>query len=426
MISEIFTEFSDAFYIDGDLLKTTDVYEHSFKLKPDKDVVFVRQYRIQKIEISKQVQELLDKDIIEKSTSRFNSPLLLVKKRTEENQKPNYRLVIDYRKLNEATINQSYPMPLIDEITDNLHDSENFTILDVYSAFHQILLRNDCRYLTAFSTSHEDYQFKCTPFGLQSSPIAWLYTINAVLRDFTNRNVFWYMDDIIIHEKNEKCNLQLVRKILKQIIKHNLKLKPEKCLFFQANVKFLGYRISKNGLEIDNEKMKCIKLYPRPKTTQEVMRFCGFINFAKIARPLYNLCKKDHKFLWDTKCEEAFEKLKLALITPPVLAFPRFDLDFILCTDASQISCSGILANRDGKDERPIQYFSRSLNDAQTPYSTIELKLLAIIWSVEWFRPYLYGRKFYIYTDHKPLIFLFNNKNMSSRLHRWRLTLMEY
>lgn len=122
----------------------------------------------------------------------------------------------------------------------------------------------------------------------------------------------------------------------------------------------------------------------------------------------------------------SIQKLKLALITPPVLAFPRFDLDFILCTDASQISCSGILANRDGKDERPIQYFSRSLNDAQTPYSTIELKLLAIIWSVEWFRPYLYGRKFYIYTDHKPLIFLFNNKNMSSRLHRWRLTLMEY
>lgn len=146
----------------------------------------------------------------------------------------------------------------------------------------------------------------------------------------------------------------------------------------------------------------------------------------KIARPLYNLIKKDAKFIWNDKCEEAFEKLKLALITPPVLSFPRFDLDFILTTDASKISCSGILSNRDGHDERPIQYFSRSLNDAQSRYSAVELELLAIIWSVEWFRSYLYGRKFYIFTDHKPLVFLFSNKNMNSRLHRWRLTLMEY
>lgn len=433
----LFTEFSDAFYIDGDKLHTTDVYEHSFKLKPDTDTVFVRQYRIpetQKPEITRQVNELLQKQIIEKSTSRFNSPVLLVKKRAEENKEANFRLVIDYRKLNEATIGQSYPMPLIDEITDNLHDSEIFTILDVYSAFHQILLRKDCRHYTAFSTSNDHYQFRCTPFGLQSSPIAWLYTINAVLRDFTNRNVFWYMDDIIVHAQNESSNIQLVRKILKKLIEHNLKLKPEKCSFLQSNVKFLGYKISKNGLEIDGDKMKCIKNYPRPKTPQDVMRFCGFTNFyrkwvedfAKVAKPLYNLCKKDNKFEWTVECEEAFEKLKLALITPPVLAFPRFDLDFVLCTDASIISCSGILANRDGKDERPIQYFSRTLNDAQTRYSTIELELLAIIWSVEWFRSYLFGRKFYIYTDHKPLVFLFNNKNMSARLHRWRLTLMEY
>lgn len=196
----------------------------------------------------------------------------------------------------------------------------------------------------------------------------------------------------------------------------------------------MGYEISGNGLEIDESRIRCINLYPRPTNVQEVQRFCGFVNFyrkwvydfAQTARPLYNLCKKDHKFEWNDNCQDAFEKLKTALITPPVLAFPRFDLDFILTTDASKVSCSGILSNREGRDERPIQYFSRSLNEAQTKYSAIELELLAIIWSVEWFRAYLYGRKFYIYTDHKPLVYLFSNRNMSCRLHRWRLTLMEY
>lgn len=436
-IEKLCFEYNEAFYIEGDNLTTTDIYQHSIKLKPDVDTVFVKQYRIpetQKEEVNRQINDLLKNNIIEKSTSRFNSPLLLVKKRSDETEQINYRMVIDYRKLNDSTIDQSYPIPLIDEITDNLHQSEVFTVLDVFSAFHQILLREDCRQYTAFSTSNAHYQFRCTPFGLQSSPIAWLYTINGVLRDFTNKNLFWYMDDIIIHEVDDRSNIKIIKKVLGQLIKHHIKLKPEKCSFLQKSVKFLGYKISGNGLEIDESRIRCIKLYPRPTNVQEVQRFCGFVNFyrkwvfdfAKTAKPLYNLCKKEVKFEWNTGCENAFLKLKQSLITPPVLAFPRFDQDFILSTDASKISCSGILANRDGRDERPIQYFSRTLNEAQSRYSAIELELLAIIWSVEWFRSYLYGRKFYIYTDHKPLIYLFGNQNMSCRLHRWRLILMEY
>lgn len=433
----IFLEYGDAFYIEGDTLQTTDVYEHSIKLKPDVDTVFIRQYRVpetQKNEIRQQVKQLLDKNIIEKSTSKFNSPLLLVKKRSDDPNKPEYRLVVDYRKLNESTIPQLYPMPLIDEIADKLYESEIFTVLDVFSAFHQIRLKEECRHLTAFSTSTDHFQFKCVPFGLQSSPIAWLYTINRVLRDINHRNIFWYMDDLILYEGNEKKNLSLIKITLKQLIKHKLRLKPEKCKFLQKSVKFLGYKISNNGLEIDESKISCVKNYPRPTNVKEVMRFCGFANFyrkwicnfAKIARPLYNLLKKNTIFIWNNNCESAFRTLITALITPPVLAFPRFDLDFILSTDASQISCSGILANKDNRDERPIQYFSRSLNEAQARYSTIELELLAIIWSIEHFRSYLYGRKFFIFTDHKPLIYLFGNNNMSARLHRWRLTLMEY
>lgn len=264
-IRNICLRYQEAFYVEGDKLKTTNIYEHTIKLKPDVDTIFIRQYRVPEIhkqEINKQINELLEKNIIEKSTSRFNSPILLVKKHSDYPNKPNYRLVIDYRKLNEATIPQVYPMPLIDEVADHLQNSEVFTILDVYSAFHQIQLSKECRPLTAFSTSKEHYQFRCTPFELQSSPIAWLYTINNVLREIANENIFWYMDDIISsHTQDEVSNLKIFKKVLKQLIKYNIKLKPEKCKFLRKNVKFLGYNISKHGLEIDYSKTKTIKEY---------------------------------------------------------------------------------------------------------------------------------------------------------------------
>lgn len=269
---------------------------------------------------------------------------------------------------------------------------------------------------------------------MQSSPVAWLYTITTVLKEFLNKQLFVYVDDIIIHTNDEKTNLDMVRKVLQRLNENNIKLKPEKCIFMQKEVKYLGYKISENGIAINESKTICIRSYPRPINVIETQRFLGFVNFyrkyihdlAQIAQALYKLCKKDVKFEWNEQCEIAFNKMKKALITPPVLMFPRFDLDFILVTDASLISVSGILNNRDGREERPIQYFSRSLNETQSRYSTIERELLAIIWSIEWFRAYLYGRKFYIVTDHKPLQFLFNNNHTNSRIHRWRLTLMEY
>lgn len=434
---EFCKRFSDAFYIEGDILKPTNAYEHYVKLKPNVDVVHTKQYRIpqaQKIEIERQVLDLQKKNIIEKSTSRFNSPLLLVKKSVKEGEKQEYRLVIDYRNLNKACISQYYAMPLIDEIVDQLGNSKLFTILDVQSAFHQVPLHPDCRQLTAFSTSFNHFQFKTVPFGMQSSPVAWLYTISKVLQEFINKNLFVYVDDIIIHTSDEKSHIELIEKVLKKLISHNIKLKPEKCKFFQKQVKYLGYEISEHGLAIDKTKMRCIHDYPRPTNVVETQRFLGFINFyrkyicnlAKIARPLYQLCKKDGNFQWDSNCQDSFEHLKNALITPPVLAFPRFDLEFILVTDASLYAVGGILSNLDGKEERPIQYFSRSLNETQTRYSTIERELLAIIWSVEWYRAYLYARRFYIVTDHKPLQYLFNNNHTNARIHRWRITLMEY
>lgn len=314
----------------------------------------------------------------------------------------------------------------MDEVLDQLGDSKVFTILDVESAFHQVALDESCRHLTAFSTAYEHYQFRTTPFGMQSSPIAFLCTVSTILKEFLNKNVFVYVDDIIIHTADENTNCLLIEKVLKTLHKHNLKWKPQKCSFLQRSVKYLGYVITENGLEIDQFKTKCVKDYTCPKSVVEVQRFLGFVNFyrkkkyiknlAKIAKPLYDLCKKDVEFVWSIDCEDAFEKLKQALISPPVLAIPNFNLEFILTTDASEYAVGGVLANLDGKDERPIQYFSRSLNPTQTRYSVIERELLA----------YLFGRKFKVKTDHKPLEYIFDNKHHNKRIHRWCMLLSEY
>lgn len=257
-VKQICYEYSDAFYIEGDILKPTTAYVHSIKLKPNIDTVFVKQYRIpenQKEEMEKQIADLEKKKIIEKSTSRFNSPLLLVKKAPDEKGNPQFRLVLDYRKVNEATIPQAYPIPLIDEIIDQMHDATCFTELDIQSAFHQIMLDENCRHITAFSTTHNHYQFRTVPFRLQSSPAAWLHTITRVLQKFINRNLFTYMDDIVLSTADYESSLNLLKKVLKQLIRFNLKLKPEKCSLLQNSIKYLGFKLSKTGVEIDESKI---------------------------------------------------------------------------------------------------------------------------------------------------------------------------
>lgn len=435
-IREICYHYSDAFYIEGDVLKPTNAYIHSMKLKPNIDVVHVKQYRIpenHKEEIERQINDLVGKRIIEKSTSRFNSPLLLVKKAPDESGKPQFRLVLDYRKLNEATITQAYPIPLIDEIVDQMNGATCFTKLDVQSAFHQILLEEKSRHLTAFSTTYNHYQYRTVPFGLQSAPVAWLYTIGRILQKFINRNLFTYMDDIVLVGRDIDSNLKLLKQVLKQLIKSNLKLKPEKCSLLQNSIRYLGFKLSKNGVEVDERKIDCIKKYPRPKNVVEVQRFVGFVNFyrkyiynfSKIAKPLYDLCEKDKEFLWNDDAETAFNTLRIKLMNPPILAYPQFEYPFVITSDASKVAIAAILSNKIDREERPIQYFSKTLNQAQRNYSTIELELFAIIASIRHWSCYLHN-KFFVVSDHKPIEYLFNAKHSSSRIHRWRLELLEF
>lgn len=240
-------------------------------------------------------------------------------------------------------------------------------------AYHQIELDECYRFITGFSALNHHYEFCMLPFGLQSSGIAWLHAIHRVLQKFLTKNVFVYVDDVILWNSNEKQHVESIKRVLSQLIKFNIKLKPEKCKFLQDHVRYLGYKISKRGLEIDETKTKCIRDYPIPRNVKQLQKFIGFVNFyrnyipefGKIAIPLYKLCKKDVPFVWNDKTQMAFDTLRMKLLSPPILYFPNFKLPFVVVSDASDMAAAAILANKEGNEERPIQYFSKTFTETQ-------------------------------------------------------------
>lgn len=436
-MTKICEEYGAAFHIEGDKFTHTDVISHLITLKPGTNPIFTRQYRIpetQRNEIQRQIDELEKKGIIEKSNSAWNSPLLLVPKKDNKEGGKEYRMVIDFRKLNAVTIPHSYPIPLIDEIIDQMSGARLFTTLDVEGAFHQIPMHESSKEYTAFSTAFNKYHFNSSPFGLIGSPYTWLRAIHTILNDIMGKGVLVYMDDIIVFSVNLEDHMNILRAVLQRLIRHNIKLKVNKSEFLKGEVAYLGHILSKDGVKADHRKIDCMKQFPQPTSVTETQRFLGMTNYyrryvdqyAKTAKPLYTLCKKDIPFMWNQACEEAFCNLKEKLITSPVLIYPNFKQTFIVTTDASDYAVGAVISQGDIPHDRPIQYFSKTLGPAQINYSVIEKELLAIVWAIENFRHYLYGREFLIVTDHKPLIFLFGTKNINSRLHRWKLTLMEY
>lgn len=241
-LEKVFETHGKAFYIDGDPFKHTNVTEHIINLKPGTKPIYTKQYRLpesQKEEAERQLNELIKNNIIEKSTSAWNSPFILVPKKADDYGKKQYRMVIDYRKLNSVTEPQTFPIPLIDEIIESMRGSILFSTLDLQNAFHQVPLHKDSRAYTAFSTSWQKYQFTSTPFGLTGSPFTWLRTIHTVLHGLLGKGVEVYMDDVLIHSKTLAEHVALLKLVLQRLIDNNLKLKIAKSALMRKSIKYL-------------------------------------------------------------------------------------------------------------------------------------------------------------------------------------------
>lgn len=428
-------KYNDIFALKSDALSFNNFYEQRINLT-DSSPVYIKNYRTpesQREETSKQIDKMLKDKIIEPSVSPYNSPILLVPKKSTTCD-PKWRLVVDFRQLNKKIVADKFPLPRIDEILDQLGRARYFSTLDLMSGFHQIPLEDNSKQYTAFSTSNGHYQFTRLPFGLNISPNSFQRMMTIALSGLPLECAFLYIDDIIVIGCTIEHHLKNLEHVFEKLRYYNLKLNPSKCNFFCADVTFLGHHISADGIQPDKSKYSVISKYPTPKNADEVRRFVAFCNyyrrfipyFSELAAPLNKLLQKNVKFEWTTQCNDAFESLKENLLKPQILKFPNFSKTFILCTDASKVACGAVLSQLHGDVELPVAYASRTFTKGEQNKATIEQELLAIHWAITHFRPYLYGRRFLVKTDHRPLVYLFSMKDPASKLTRIRVDLEEY
>lgn len=364
------------------------------------------------------------------SKSPWNSPLLVVLKKPGPDGKKRWRVVFDFRKLNQVTTKDAFSLPRIDEILDQLGHARYFTTLDLASGYHQVLFDEKDRDKTAFSTPNGHYHFKRMPFSLCGAPATFQRIKSYILTGLEGVECFVYLDDFVIYGNNLKEHNSKLVNVLTKIQEFNLKLNTEKCNFFCKEVVFLGHKCSETGAQPDPLKVECVQSYPVPKTVKQVQSFIGFANyyrrfiphFSEIMLPLTQLLKKGHKFLWSKDCQDAFEKIKEALISPPLLRYHDFNLPYVLTTDASNDAIGAVLSQIINGLDQPLAFASRTLKKAEKNYDTTEKEFLAVTWSSRNYRPYLLSNMFVVYTDHKPL----TGKLNTPRLLRMQYKLSEF
>lgn len=432
-VLKICKEFPDIMYNENEELTFSNAVKHHIRTTTD-EPIYTKSYRhphALKDEIQRQVEKLLENKIIRPSISPYSAPVWVVPKKADSSGQRKWRMVIDYRQLNEKTIEDKYPLPRIEEILDNLGKSVYYTSLDLAQAFNQIEMHPDSIEKTAFTVNNGHYEYTRMPFGLKNAPSTFQRVMDHLLKDYLHKFCFVYLDDIIIFSKSLDEHYQHIRLIFKKLRDFNLKIELNKCEFFKKEVPFLGHVITQNGIRPNPSKIEAISKYPIPKTTKEIKSFLGiagyyrrFIkDFSKIVAPITKCLKKNTKIdVNDPDYIAAFELCKELLTNAPILAYPDFQKTFYLTTDASNVALGGVLSQHD----RPISFYSRTLNSAERNYSTTEKELLAIIECCKHFRPYLFGRRFTIETDHQPLVWLYKSKERNARLERWKIRLTEY
>lgn len=434
---EICEEYEGIFFLEGDQLQCTNMVEHSIPLKEGVLPIKVNPYRLPEAhrrEVKKQTGEMLADGVIQASKSQWNAPLLVVTKKPDAAGNVKLRVVVDFRKLNEVTIGDSYPLPNIDDILDKLGRAQYFTTLDLASGFHQIPMAERDKEKTAFSTLEGHFEYTRMPFGLKNAPPTFQRLMNAVLVGLQGIDCYVYLDDIVIFGSTLAEHNKRLRAVFERLREARLSLQPGKCRFLRKETQYLGHIISGEGVRPDPGKIAAVENFPTPVNVKGIQSFLGlagyyrkFIkDFSQIAKPLTELTKKDVEYRWTAQQEDAFDKLKVALTTAPVLQYPDFMRPFIVTTDASDKAIGAILSQGEVGDDLPICYASRTLNKAERNYTTTEKELLAIVWGIAQFRPYVYGTRFTVVTDHQPLTWLFGVKDPGSRLMRWRLKLSEH
>ena len=428
-LQSILMKHADVFSQNENDLGRTDIIMHHIDTGDARPVRQpLRRYPPAHVEaISDHVDNMLKQGSIEPASSPWASNVVLVKKKDGT-----LRCCIDYRQLNSVTRRDVYPLPRIDDCLDAMASATLFSTFDLRSSYHQVLVAPQDRDKTTFICPRGMYRYLAMPFGLSNAGSTFQRLMDVVMSGLHLDVCLVYLDDIILFSRTVDEHLERLVRVLSRLRTAGLKLKPEKCSLMQKSVSFLGHVVSAEGIATDPKKIKTVTEWPVPTSVKEVRSFLGLAGYyrrfvkgyANIAAPLHALTQKDREFKWTDTTQQAFEVLREALTTPPILAMPNDTGEFILDTDASDQTIGAVLSQLQDGAEKVIAYASRKLDKREVNYCITRKELLAIVHSLKYFKQYLLGRRFKIRTDHAPLTWLRRTPDPIGQQARW-LEIME-
>ena len=426
-LAEVITQYREVF---PDVPSKTNLIEHDVDVG-DSAPIKQHPYRVSPMKkelLDKEVQYMLKNDIIEESQSNWSSPCILVPKHDG-----GFRFCTDFRKVNDKTKSDSFPIPRIADCIDQIGNAKFVSTFDMLKGYWQVPLTQRAREISAFVTPSGLYQYKVMPFGMKNAPATFQRMVNKLVRDIDGCE--GYIDDVVIFSDNWSDHIRQIKRFFQIMREAKLTINLMKSEFGKATVKYLGHIVGQGQVRPLDAKIQTIVKYPTSR--KELARFLGMagyyrnfcLNFSEIAAPLTNLLSKKVKFVWTDDCQLAFDKVKLLLQKSPVLKSPDYEKPFKLIIDSSDVGTGSVLVQEasDGLDH-PVSYFSKKFLKYQKNYSVVEKETLGLVLALEHFDVYLGSTPFKIkvYTDHNPLTFLKTMKNKNQRLVRWSLALQEY
>ena len=427
-LPQVVCEYVDVFPDELPGLPPRRVVDFGIELHPGTSPISMTPHRMAPVELQElrvQLQELLDKGFIRPSTSPWGAPVLFAKKKDKT-----LRLCIDYRQLNRVTIKNRYPLSRIDDLFDQLRGARVYSKIDLRTGYHQLRVEETDIPKTAFRTRYGHFEFTVMPFGLTNALAAFMDLMHRVFQPYLDQFVVVFVDDILIYSQLEWEHEYHLRIVLHLLRDHKLYAKFSKCEFWLTEVRVFGHVVSASGVSVNPEKVEAVMSWVGPKSVFEIHSFLGlagyyrrFIeDFSRIEAPMTRLTRKEVKFDWDDRCDEAFQELKSRLTSAPILIVPDRGQGYTVYCDASRTGFGCVLM----QSGRVVAYGSRQLKNHKQNYPTHDMELAVVVFALKIWRHYLHGEEFEVYSDHKSLKYIFTQRDLNMWQRRWMEFLEDY